>query len=384
MSDHRLSPLACYRRELQRPDFIADPAQTEVVTKLEQRYQALAQPARSGATCRGLYIWGPVGRGKSYLMDSFYASLPTGLGLRLHFHRFMRRVHRRLLALSGRSDPLRTVGAEIAAEARVLCFDEFFVADIGDATILARLLQTLFDHGVMLIATSNVAPAELYRDGLQRQRFLPAIALLESQTEVVALDGGQDYRRLSAASLPFYLTPDDAAAEQQLRALVSQRARGPLTGRGRVEILGRRIDIRAQAENLLWFEFAALCEGPRSQLDYIELAERYELLVVSGVPQLGGRLQQRKVAVGTEDSLDNSIGGIDRSVQQGWHDDAARRLIALVDELYDNGRLLLLSAAVPVDQLYAGGRVAFEFQRTISRLIEMQTRHFADTDRTRE
>jgi len=375
------SPLQRYQADLLRAEFVADPAQRAVVDGLQALYRRLADPCADSASPLGLYLWGPVGRGKSYLMDSFYHSLPPGIGLRLHFHRFMQRIHRELGAQSGHPNPLQRIARRLAREARVLCFDEFFVADIGDAMILAKLLETLFAEGMVLVATSNLHPDQLYADGLQRQRFLPAIGLLQRFTQVMALDGGCDYRRREMVERRHYLTPHGADSEAELRRRCASLAQGTLRWDGELTVMQRRIAVRAYADNLAWFDFAALCQGPRSALDYIEISQRFNTLILGAVPPLGGAVRERKVAIGTEDSLDNSIATIDRSVSQGLNDDAARRFIALVDELYDRGTRLILSAAAPIEQLYRGGRVAFEFERTISRVIEMQSPRYGAAER---
>jgi len=372
-----LSPWQRYQHDLARQGFVADPAQGRVVEMLQALYrQLLAPPRRPATAVSGLYLWGPVGRGKSYLMDGFHQALPPGMGLRLHFHRFMQRIHLELAELSGQPDPLVRIARKLAREARVLCFDEFYVSDIGDAMLLGGLLETLFAEGMVLVATSNQAPEQLYADGLQRQRFLPAIALLQRHTRVVAVDGGRDYRRLGRGASPNYLLggadPDDPDGARRLRDRCVALAQGALRWEEELRIVDRPVAVRAWADNLAWFDFSALCEGPRSQLDYIEISQRFPVVLVSGVPALGGGLTERKVAIGTEDSLDNSIGALDRSFHQGRHDDAARRFIALVDELYDRGNRLILAAAVPIERLYAGGRVAQAFERTVSRLIAMQ------------
>ncbi len=360
------SPLARYQRDLQRDDFNFDAAQQAAVEKLQALYDALIerdqQADKSGLLVRllgkskqtkqpvrGLYFWGGVGRGKTYLMDNFYESLPFEKKMRAHFHRFMRRVHSELKTLDGQKNPLEIVADRIARDARVICFDEFFVSDITDAMILATLLDGLFKRGVSLVATSNIVPDGLYKDGLQRARFLPAIDLLKEHTEVVNVDGGVDYRlrALEQAELYHYPLDDqaDVSLRQSFKSLVPDLEE--LRENVEIEIEGRIIGARAEAEDVVWFDFAALCDGPRSQNDYIELAREYHAVVLSNVPQLN------------RDS-----------------DDLARRFINLVDEFYDRNVKLVLSAAVPLAELYAGGRLSFEFERTTSRLLEMQSHEF--------
>jgi len=295
----------------------------------------------------GVYLWGDVGRGKTFLMDLFFETLPLARKKRRHFHRMMRDVHARLRTLASRQDPLDSIAAQLASEARVLCFDEFFVGDIGDAMILGRLLDGLFRRGVTLVATSNVPPAELYAGGLQRQRFLPAVRLLETHTQVVELAGGEDYRLALLKRAGTYLVPDDTANRGRLAGLFDAIAPGRVEADTDIDVNGRPVAALKVAKGVAWFEFAELCEGPRATGDYIEIARCYHTVIVSGVPVL------------------------DRT-----REDAARRFIALVDEFYDRRVKLLVSAARPADALYAGRRLRFEFQRTISRLSEMQSREY--------
>jgi cell division protein ZapE len=296
---------------------------------------------------RGLYLHGGVGRGKTLLMDGFFERVAEPRKLRLHFHRFMREVHRALAALHEERDPLARVADDLAARARLLCFDELFVSDIGDAMLLGGLFERLFARGVTLVATSNVPPSELYRDGLQRARFLPAIAALERHTRVLAVDGGVDYRLRALEAAELWHQPLDAGADASLARSFHQVAGGHGVEGGTLEVEGRAIPLRRRTDGVAWFDFAALCEGPRSAADYVELAREHHTVLVSGVPVLGP----------------------DR-------DDAARRFIALVDECYDRSVKLICSAAAPIDRLYAGERLAFEFRRAASRLAEMQSHEY--------
>jgi cell division protein ZapE len=300
---------------------------------------------------RGLYLWGGVGRGKTLLMDLFFASLQAPRAARRaersHFYRFMRRVHAELGAIKGRTQPLELVAQRIAAHARVHCLDEFFVAVIADALILGGLFEGLFRRGVTLVATSNVPPQDLYKDGLQRQRFLPAIELLLSRVDVLHLDSGIDYRLRQLEQAPTYLdsgspgTP--AALSRRFAALAGGAAAGPAT----LEIEGRRLHAISLGPGMAWFEFSELCEGPRSQNDYIELARLYNTLLIANIPIFTPR-----------------------------DEDAARRFIMLIDELYDRGVKIIVSAAAAPAALYRGERLQFEFQRAASRLVEMQTQHY--------
>ena len=363
-----LSPLERYKRDLQRPDFRHDPAQEIAVNHLQHLYEQLVavwqeekkQSAFSNffkrftgdssrELVRGLYFWGGVGRGKTYLMDNFFESLPFEQKLRAHFHRFMRRVHAELKKLGGKKNPLKLVADTIAAEARVICFDEFFVADITDAMILGTLMEELFARGVTLVATSNIVPDGLYKDGLQRARFLPAIDLLNKHTLVVNVDGGVDYRLRALEQAELYHYPLDAAADESLmcsfKSLVPKGAE--IHAQQEIEVEGRMIPTRYISEGIIWFDFAGLCDGPRSQNDYIELAREYHTVILSNVPGLGRD-----------------------------KDDQARRFVNLVDEFYDRQVKLVISAERPLDELYSTGKLDFEFQRTVSRLLEMQSREY--------
>ena len=359
-----LTPLQRYQADLAKPGFARDAAQQMAVEHLQRLHDELVAAERAAPDgvvkrllarfgrerrepIRGLYFWGGVGRGKTYLMDLFYESLPFPRKLRSHFHRFMQRVHRDLRELAGEKNPLDLVARRIADEARVICFDEFFVTDITDAMILGTLFERLFGHGVTLVATSNIVPENLYRDGLQRARFLPAIALLQRHTLVLNVDGGTDYRLRTLQQAELYHSPLDAAAEESLRRSFEALAPEPGLEQQVLEVEGRPLRARRLAEDVIWFDFDELCDGPRSQNDYIELAREYHAVLVGGVPQLGA-----------------------------GKDDQARRFINLVDEFYDRNVKLVLAAAVPLDQLYAGGRLGFEFERTRSRLLEMQSHDY--------
>jgi cell division protein ZapE len=358
-----MTPGERHARDLERAGFRADPAQAEAVKLLDDLHARLCQPrpqpsrlgrllARLRGPARidpvkGLYMWGGVGRGKTYLMDLFHETLPFDDKLRMHFHRFMRRTHHELERLAGTSDPLQGVADGLAGEARVICFDEFFVSDITDAMILGELFDALFARGVTLVATSNVPPRDLYRDGLQRRRFLPAIDLIERHTRVLEMDGGIDHRLRALEQAELYHHPLDEGAETSLARSFDSLAPEPGTDDVEIEIEGRPIRARKLADDVAWFDFAELCDGPRSQNDYIELAREFHAVLVSGVPQFG---------VATEDQ--------------------ARRFISLVDEFYDRGVKLILSARVPITELYAGQRLVFEFERTQSRLLEMQSHDY--------
>lgn len=354
------TPMQHYLKELEREAFFEDTAQRNAVEHLQQVYDELVQPKKVASllsklfgdknpvSVRGLYMWGGVGRGKTYLMDTFYDSLPFKQKKRLHFHRFMRHVHKELKQLDGQKNPLQIVAERFADKYRVLCFDEFFVSDIGDAMILATVLQELFDRGVTLVATSNVIPDNLYRDGLQRARFLPAIEMLNRHTLVLNVDGGNDYRLRMLEQLELYHFPADSQAEalidSNFHRLVADEEE--LVVDADIEIENRLIPFRKKAEDVIWFDFDQICGGPRSPADYIEISREFQTVLIHGVPNFDA------------------------------NDDEARRFISLVDEFYDRSVKLILSASVGLDQLYSGGRLGFEFERTQSRLLEMQSAEY--------
>lgn len=357
-----MTPWERYRNDLGREGFSHDPAQEAAVRELQSLYmRLLARQRRDARLLRrlsarlrgaeppetGLYFWGGVGRGKTYLMDAFYDCLPFERKLRVHFHRFMQRLHRELGELEGQKNPLECIGDRLAAQTGIICFDEFFVSDIGDAMILANFLQAIVKRGITLVATSNIAPERLYENGLQRSRFLPAIALLNAHTRVVNVDGGSDYRlrTLECARLYYYpLGPDaQASLEQSFERLAPGASR-----RGQnIEINGRCLSTRRLADDVVWFEFSELCDGPRSPSDYIELAREFHAVMLSGVPRMAGD-----------------------------KDDQCRRFIHLVDEFYERRVKLVIAAQAPAATLYTGSRLAFEFQRTVSRLHEMQSHEY--------
>ncbi|MGO1233380.1 MAG: cell division protein ZapE [Marinobacter sp.] len=360
-----MTPWERYQQDLERPDFEKDPAQEDAVRRLQALYDKLveAENQRDSLThklklklsggkedpVKGLYFWGGVGRGKTYLMDTFYESLPFDRKMRVHFHRFMQRVHNELKALKGEKNPLELVSKTFADETRVICFDEFFVSDIGDAMILATLMDGLFSRGVTLVCTSNIVPDGLYKDGLQRQRFLPAIELVKKHTDVVNVDGGVDYRLRTLEQAELYHSPLDEDADISLRKSFDGLAVEAAAHDGEIEINGRNIPALAHADDVVWFDFTAVCDGPRSQNDYIELARQFHAIIVSNVPVLGKE-----------------------------NDDQARRFINMIDEFYDRNVKVIISAAAPITGLYSGGRLSFEFERTESRLLEMQSQEYLE------
>jgi cell division protein ZapE len=336
-----------------------DPAQHAALAAFDRIHAALLAPppgrlqrlrtrwAGKPDAVRGLYLWGPVGRGKTMLMDRFVASLPARIVQRVHFHRFMLDVHAGLRALGEVRDPLLRVAADIAARARVLCLDEFMVTDIGDAMILGGLLGALFDRGVTLVATSNTPPRDLYKEGLQRERFLPAIDLLGAHCEVLELVSPHDWRLRALTRAPVYLTPDDAHAEMALARLFVELAQGPVQENAALNINDRSFRVRRVCAQAAWFDFAALCDGPYGSADYIELARTYPAILISGLPQF-----------------------------TPFNEDAAQRFVHLIDELYDRRVKLAVTAQAPTVELYDGKRLRLEFARTASRLIEMQSREY--------
>ncbi|MEZ9593341.1 cell division protein ZapE [Shewanella sp. 10N.261.52.F9] len=401
-------PLARYQEQIERRQIIDDGAQHQAIAALERLHQQLTQEPKASQVsddanlvCQGLYMWGDVGRGKTYLMDLFYQSLESEssvLTLRLHFHRFMARIHKELIGESGNRDPLKRIAKRVAQECRVLCFDEFFVSDIGDAMILAKLFEALFEQGITLVATSNIPIDELYRNGLQRQRFLPTIDLLNRYTQELHLSGEQDHRlhqstHSNTATKPRYFVDlsNDSANDSNDKLVLAQfeqvfnrcpQAEAAASIDAPLLIHGRIIDTIKYNQHVAWFEFDALCDGPRSQLDYIEIASRFSTVILTQVPVLGGEPRSWIRARGTEDgahSLESTISETaafetgNRQLSYAVSDDPARRFISLVDELYDQGVELYIQADVPMDELYSGGALSFEFRRTLSRLTQMQS-----------
>jgi cell division protein ZapE len=350
------SPSERYAAGVAAGEWQDDPAQRGALAELDRLWRELADARSPGfwrrlrgrvGTPRGVYLHGPVGRGKTFVCDLFYEALPDASKRRTHFHRFMQDVHASLNRLEGRANPLEDVAARIAGESRVLVLDELFVGDIGDAMILGNLLRALFARGAVLVTTSNTQPADLYKDGLQRERFLPAIALIERHCAIVARESPHDWRLRALRQAPVYYTPPGADAERAMRAIFNRVAHAGARRDFDLVVNDRPIPARLEADGAAWFEFAALCEGPRGVADYIELARAYHTILVSNVPQFTPLTE-----------------------------DAARRFIELVDELYDRGVNLVVSAAAPAIDLYDGERLRAEFARTESRLIEMQSEEY--------
>jgi len=351
-----------YLRELTARGYLPDAAQSAAVDRLEALSARLAenrrsllgrlahrfQPQRDEHKTRGIYLWGGVGRGKTWLMDLFYASASIRAKRRSHFHHFMLEVHAQLRNQAGHSDPLQLVAGRMARTTRLLCLDELFVSDIADAMLLGGLLEALLREGVLMVITSNSPPNELYRDGLQRSRFLPAIELLERELEVIAMDGGVDYRLRQLQRQPIYLDSGNPDTAAQLQKIFDGLATEPEESSTNLKVCGRTLHAIRRRGAVVWFDFTTLCEGPRSQDDYVEIAREFRTVLLSDVPVFSTPQQ----------------------------DNAARRFIALLDEFYDQGVKLVLSAAASPDALYQGERLQFEFRRTASRLVEMQTEDY--------
>lgn len=350
--------LDAYEALLAARGFMADLAQRTAAERLQRLYYELLsfKVARSRALRRifsppapprGLYFWGGVGRGKSFLMDCFYAAVPYRRKRRIHFHAFMHDVHRQLNELKGESDPLLKVAERIASEVRLICFDEFHVSDIADAMILGRLLEALFARGVIFVMTSNYPPDNLYPSGLQRENFLPTIALIKSHVDVLQIDAGVDYRLRTLEQVEIFHYPADAAAELKMAEYFAAIAGGAGAEGGSVEVLGREIPTIRRGNGVIWFDFKTLCGGPRSQNDYLELARGHHTVLLSGIPKMSARMASE-----------------------------ARRFTWLVDIFYDHKVKLIATADCDPDHLYTEGTQASEFFRTASRLTEMRSREY--------
>lgn len=361
-----MTPWQKYQLDLQQDDFMHDAAQENAVKELQRLYDELTHPQQKKTwrvklkvafgkgmtkpTTQGIYFWGGVGRGKTYLVDTFYDCLPGTRKMRVHFHRFMHRVHHEMAQLGGKSDPLKIVAKRFAEETDIICFDEFFVSDITDAMILGTLMEELFAHGIVLVATSNIEPEGLYRNGLQRARFLPAIDLINQNTRVVNVDSGVDYRLRTLEQAEIYHFPLDETANENLHQYFGMLAPESCEYDTTLQIAGRDVEAVRNADGVVMFEFDVLCGGPRSQTDYMEISRCYHSVLLSNVTQMGHQV-----------------------------DDIARRFIAMVDEFYERNVKLIISANVAIDELYTEGQLSFEFRRCISRLKEMQSRDYLAT-----
>ncbi len=347
-----------YERLLAARHFTADAAQRAAAERLQRLYvsllsfkvgrrSTLRRVFSPPEVPRGVYFWGGVGRGKSFLMDCFYDAVPYRRKRRIHFHAFMHGVHRQLNELKGGSDPLLRVADRIATEVRLLCFDEFHVSDIADAMILGRLLEALFERGVVFVMTSNYPPERLYPNGLQRENFLPTIALLKSRLDVLEIDAGVDYRLRALEQVEIFHHPADHAAERKMAEYFVAIAGGEGKAGGTLEVLGREIPALRRGNGVIWFDFKALCAGPRSQNDYLELARAYHSVLLSAIPRMSASMASE-----------------------------ARRFTWLVDIFYDHKVKLIATADCAPDGLYTEGTHAGEFFRTASRLTEMRSREY--------
>ncbi|WP_107853972.1 cell division protein ZapE [Neisseria elongata] len=355
---HNHSPLTWYQAASQQAAFIRDAAQARAIEHLDRlwtelmmfkrkRNRFLGRSLRSPQLPKGLYFYGGVGRGKSFLMDAFYGCLPYRRKRRVHFHAFMAEIHQRLRGLKSEANPLKAVAAEIAKETRVLCFDEFHVSDIADAMILGRLLENLFNEGVVLVATSNYAPSELYPQGQNRSSFLPTIALIEDKLTILNVDGGEDYRHRTLTAAEVFYIPANDENERKLADLFTQVTAGQVERPSEIEIHGRMLRCKKRTDKAIWFDFRMLCFGPRSQADYLYLSEHYEMIFVSGIE----KLSQAERA-------------------------EARRLTWLIDVMYDYRVKFCATCDVPVGEIYVEGDFAQEFVRAASRLTEMQSQEY--------
>jgi len=368
-----LPPLDAWQQAVDCQGFQPDEAQRNAAQKLQACYQALSAGVGRAPT-KGVYLWGPVGRGKTWLMDRFFESL-TIPARRQHFHHFMRWVHQRLFQLTGTAHPLQTLARELARDVRVLCFDELFVNDIGDAVILGGLLRAMFEEGVVLVCTSNQLPEQLYATGHNRERFVPAITAINHFMDVVSVDGGEDHRlHPGQAHQRYWVTPQHGPS-----ALVAvfERLSGGLSVSTQPVPLGRRhLAVVRSSKTVVWCRYTDLCEQPLAAMDFIELCDRYEAVLLSEVPALSAPQREGRIARGTEDGVEQVVAGDRELPQLSPYDDGVRRFIALVDECYDRKVPLYVEAALPMPQLYTEGYLAFAFRRTLSRLQEMQLERF--------
>ncbi len=362
------SPLSAYRHAIAQQGFVADDAQRQAVAALQACHEALHQRR---SPINGVYLWGPVGRGKTWLMDQFYQSLRVP-ARRQHFHHFMGWVHQRLFQLTGTHDPLQALARELSRDVRVLCFDELFVNDIGDAIILGRLFQVMFEEGVVMVCTSNQPPDQLYADGFNRERFLPGIAALKQHMQVVAVDGGADHRLHPGVGIQRYWVNQPDALAQVFRQL----AEGQVLRPGPVSVGHRCIVTVQSSDSVLWCRYADVCEQPLAAMDFMLLCDRFNAILLGEVPNLSAQKRPGRIARGTEDGAERVVAGDRELPQLSVHDDSVRRFIALVDECYDRRVPLYIEARVPLDSLYTEGYLEFPFRRTLSRLQEMQRQRF--------
>lgn len=355
-----MSPKAWYQAMSSQPEFIHDVSQEAAIDELDvlwhelvdfkkKRNHFLGRSLLSPEVPRGIYFWGGVGRGKSFLMDVFYACVPYKRKRRIHFHNFMAEVHHDMKLLAASKDPLIALAENIAKSTRLLCFDEFHVNDIADAMILGRLMAALFERGVVMIITSNSAPDELYPNGLQRQKFLPAIELLKLHLKIINIDSGNDYRLREMASAPLFMLTTDSDSNTRMEAIFERLSSGTIQNKTRIEIQDRYIPVRKLADKVVWFDFKTICGGPRAQADYLDIAHRFPVVFISDIPQMSANEAAE-----------------------------SQRFIWLIDIFYDNRVKLVASAIAAPKELFAYAETPSEFSRTVSRLTEMQSQNYLE------
>lgn len=356
-----MTPIEYYNEQIQKKGIYEDAEQLTVLKTFEKLYHALLAEHKKrqsffshfskAATIRGIYLWGGVGVGKTFLMDCFFQSLPFKEKLRLHFHHFMQRLHDELKKHQGQMDPLQHIATEISKETMVLCFDEFFVSDITDAMLLARLFKVLFAEGVTLVATSNTAPDDLYKYGLQRSQFLPAIELIKKYTQVIHIPSAMDYRLRHLKEAGVFYTPLNTETRQKIANTFEILTKGKEISEAPITIHGRQIKIIKRSDDTIWFDFTEICSIPRSQHDYLAIAETYHTVFISNVPVIP----------------ENQI-------------DVIRLFVNLVDVLYDARIKLIITAAESVPELYSRGNMLLDYARTHSRLLEMQSANYFNNE----
>jgi cell division protein ZapE len=365
-ADGSMSPKAWYQSTSGKPGFIFDAAQEAAIADLDvlwhdlvdfkaKRNHFLGRSLLSPEVPKGLYFWGGVGRGKSFLMDVFYACVPYKRKRRIHFHNFMAEVHHEMKVLAATKDPLIALADKIAKSTRLMCFDEFQVSDIADAMILGRLLEALFARGVVMIITSNYPPEDLYPNGLQRQKFLPSIALLQHNLRVINVDSGTDYRLREMASAPLFMLTSDAECEARMQAIFKRLSAGAIQHKQQIEVQGRPVAVKKLAAKVVWFDFGEICGSPRAQADYLEIAHRFATVFIADIPKMSANEAAE-----------------------------AQRFIWLVDVLYDNRVKLVASAAAIPQQLCTNPEQNYEFSRTVSRLVEMQSQSYLELEHQTE
>ena len=356
----RISPMDWYQDASNKPEFIHDDAQESAIIELDKlwhelihfktkRNNFLGRSLFSPDVPKGMYLWGGVGRGKSFLMDLFYSCVPYKRKRRIHFHNFMSEVHHEMKRLANEKDPLMALADKIEKSTRLLCFDEFHVSDIADAMILRRLIKALFERGVIMIITSNSPPDQLYANGLQRQKFLPAIDLIKQNLKIINIDSGNDYRLREMASAPLFMLTSDAEGNNRMQSIFNRLSVGTIQNEKSIEIQGRRIPVKKLSAKAVWFEFKDVCGGPRAQADYLEIAHRYPVILISHIPLMG-----------KEEAAE------------------AQRFIWLIDILYDNRVKLIASSAAHPKEICLENDMTIEFARTVSRLIEMQSQNYLE------